>query len=64
MFISLQSKTKQMEYKDYIERYEDWVWYDGYAIIDTMNNDKVVKIYKTHRACCNNIVKLNDEYNK
>jgi|MDTC01.1.fsa_nt_gb hypothetical protein len=49
--------------QDYIERYEDWVWNDDFAVIDTMNDNQVVKIYKTHRACCNNVVKLNHEYN-
>jgi hypothetical protein len=49
--------------QDYIERYEDWVWNDDFAVIDTMNDNQVVKIYKTHRVCCNNVVKLNHEYN-
>ena len=50
--------------KDYIERYEDWVWgVDSFAVIDTLNDNKVIKIYKSHRACCNKVVKLNDQYN-
>ena len=53
-----------MIHEDYIERYEDWVWgEDAFAVIDTLNNGQVVKVYKTHRACCNNVVKLNDQYN-
>ena len=53
-----------MNYEQYIERYESWNWSgESFAVIDTLNDGQVVKIYKTSKACDNNVSKMNHDYN-
>lgn len=48
---------------DYIERYEEWVWVDNFAVIDTLKDGQVIKVFKTSRGAANCVARLNHEYN-
>ena len=52
-----------MKYENYIKRYDSWEMRENFAIIDTLKDGQVVKVYRTLEACKNNVWKMNDDYN-
>ena len=52
-----------MNYENYIKRYDSWEMRENFAIIDTLKDGQVVKVYRTLEACKNNVWKMNDDYN-